>query len=615
MQDVSLSSLLSLLSSTGKGGRKCSTKLLDTIFVPGGGGSLLWFFTTKSGTLSKKKANNSLAGVSERFSRFALSNPNNTDKTIGVFVHGNGHRQTLSASALDELLSPNNAASLSEAGSYLQVYLRPYRGQEATVSCTCNSQSQSQSQTSSSKPRFAYSRQSSLGGSEALESSGNLQEQMEQQVEEIQACLLETRGLVVKEMRADFVVDDNEHVWLCNVPHCSVAPVAAEDEMGAQKENKGLNNGSSSSSSSSSVNASLLPLLKASALGSGDTPRSQVLASSEILTRSPDGAYCCAVGPDDLPGLRAWSLVSLASDGGGGQGGLSWAVEMDEYKPGNFLSPNPAVEAMRRQRAEARFKVPLLQVMVLRLADRILLGKETLPSEEAFEAAWRAVHERALSAAQGGDVETIVCGNTHAICRKLELLCQIGFVGSERPVELAGADEDGDDGDASQGRLRPRSESGPPGRVGVSAGSGINSRASSGYNEFGGAEELALTRQAYSAGRDERKSDRAPVGPAVGRGLVGGVRSLHLHQAFVEPSTQADSFFNSDMETLPEPERKTDRVMDVKPGASLAKKETNNLKKKKKGPQAGSGFRRDAAGMDEPPSVDLIAKFAAEKEK
>ena len=56
--------------------RKCSVRLLDTIYIPHDGdvNAPEWYFTTKSGSVARKKGDKArLSGVYERFSKFAVS--------------------------------------------------------------------------------------------------------------------------------------------------------------------------------------------------------------------------------------------------------------------------------------------------------------------------------------------------------------------------------------------------------------------------------------------------------------------------------------------------------------------------------------------------------------
>ena len=80
--------LLSLLCS--QKNKKCPLRLLDSIFLDSSSNNshVNWYFTTKSGTLSRKKGENSnITAIPDRFGRFALANPSNTDGYVGVIVN------------------------------------------------------------------------------------------------------------------------------------------------------------------------------------------------------------------------------------------------------------------------------------------------------------------------------------------------------------------------------------------------------------------------------------------------------------------------------------------------------------------------------------------------
>ena len=98
---VDWASLLSALSHSANKSGKISIRLLDSIFFnefydENRATTLFkWYFTTKSGYISHKKHlealdANCINDIVDRFSRFALANPNNNEQIVGVFVHGNG---------------------------------------------------------------------------------------------------------------------------------------------------------------------------------------------------------------------------------------------------------------------------------------------------------------------------------------------------------------------------------------------------------------------------------------------------------------------------------------------------------------------------------------------
>ena len=83
-------------------------------------------------SLTRYEEKSSLSGVFDRFSKFALANPNNKDRTVGVFVHGNGYRQLLSENSLNEIIDQQSSV-LMQPGSHLQVFLRPCQGKQELV--------------------------------------------------------------------------------------------------------------------------------------------------------------------------------------------------------------------------------------------------------------------------------------------------------------------------------------------------------------------------------------------------------------------------------------------------------------------------------------------------
>ncbi len=93
--------LSSICHSSSNKSAKISIRLLDSIFFnelnDDDNNKMLfkWYFTTKSGYISQKKHLEALDtscinDIVDRFSRFALANPNNSEQIVGVFVHGNG---------------------------------------------------------------------------------------------------------------------------------------------------------------------------------------------------------------------------------------------------------------------------------------------------------------------------------------------------------------------------------------------------------------------------------------------------------------------------------------------------------------------------------------------
>ena len=60
-----------------------------------------------------------------------------------------------------------------------------------------------------------------------------------------------------------------------------------------------------------------------------------------------DGVYCCILGPDELPGLKVWSLEAVDEDGA-----ARWSFDMNMYFV-PVISTDQLVK-MREQRASMR---------------------------------------------------------------------------------------------------------------------------------------------------------------------------------------------------------------------------------------------------------------------
>ena len=94
-----------------------------------------------------------------------------------------------------------------------------------------------------------------------------------------------------------------------------------------------------------------------------------MLVGNGGLVRKDGGVYSCAMGPDDLPGLRAWTLVSV-SDGDN----LQWSIDMNECDAAANQQANPAMEPVKRQRAEQRHKTSPILVALMAIGEELLLG-------------------------------------------------------------------------------------------------------------------------------------------------------------------------------------------------------------------------------------------------
>lgn len=216
------SSLIELLASD----KKRTIKTLDTVFMHTASGNLQWYFTNKSGSVSKKKKDStSIDNILDRFSRFALSNPFNSEAVVGVLVEINtGSRKWMKKDELAVYLQ-NNLKELGKAGSFLQVYLRPLRGADVVFSCESNRVDDVQ--YNHEIIVVHQHRNSARDSSAKHEVTDGIQAQITEISEAIIACLRENHDLLVDQLTIECIVDDNQHAWLSSVSHCELA--AAED--------------------------------------------------------------------------------------------------------------------------------------------------------------------------------------------------------------------------------------------------------------------------------------------------------------------------------------------------------------------------------------------------
>ncbi len=556
-QEMSWSEVLSLLTPAGgKGtGRKCNIRLLDTLFVSKDSSAPQWYFTTKSGAISRKKGEKAtLSGVFDRFSKFALANPNNKERTIGVFIHGNGYRQQLSESSLTEIVDQNSSV-LMQPGSHLQVFLRPCMGKQEMVTVSVKYSQEGGKVTYD----FDYFLSANMGKTKMPLTNEKVKDQVRSFSKEVLVHAHEGRQMAATSMTIDFVMDDNEHVWLSNVQDCTMVPLLESETVlyAFERENdENVVNGETKMRSP-------LPTVKGSqgasmaasdAFSSSAVNEDPLLGNGGLLYKVDDGAYCCALGPDDLPGLRAWALVSL-SDGDN----LQWSIDMKECDQTNSSDVNPAMESVKKQRTEQRHRISATLVALMSGSEELLLGFHNSvnnKNETDFKAAWQSALAGAKRKADLSE-EVVVCGNTHAVCRKLESLCNIDF---EPMTKLS----------VSPKRDRPRSEESNP----------------RGLGSAGDMNKLRI----LSAGGGDAAFDEDEAGD-------GGGPPLAIENPFFE---------GGEMEAIP--------LNKLPKGSKM--KGTVAKKPKKGGKGATGAFRRDGGNsMNAAPNIEMIAKFAAEKER
>lgn len=197
--------------------KKCLVRTLDTVFVDRSMNTD-WYFTNKTGNISKKKSSGiSPSSICDRFTRFALANPNNVDQQLGVFVAQDRSRRTLKDEELQDLVH-KNYGTLSQEGCYLQVYLRPLHGEDVVYSNYCKYSEDSNGLTSS-----VFCHSSDYKQVISMTSAPvDVEKQIAAGTGEIYEFLKTCYNLYIKEGKFEFIVDDNGHAWLSGVWDCSV---------------------------------------------------------------------------------------------------------------------------------------------------------------------------------------------------------------------------------------------------------------------------------------------------------------------------------------------------------------------------------------------------------
>lgn len=243
-------------SSTGK--RKwAGMRLVDTVLLDSAGNVESWVFTAKTGQVTSKKRAQDRTKIAERFERFALANPRNTERLVALLVSTSpsGGKQSKERVVLDEtalrealLLGSSQQVPSELKGASLQCYLRPQNGLNSFLRACYYHQRTDTPCCSLSRVSPLYRLPGSEGGlavgegietpsSEALilgndAESTRLRTETERALTSLVAFLeqrlvcegSEDQHQTILECKAEFVIDDNGELWLTSLPSVTVAP-------------------------------------------------------------------------------------------------------------------------------------------------------------------------------------------------------------------------------------------------------------------------------------------------------------------------------------------------------------------------------------------------------
>ena len=234
-------------------------RLVDIVMLDGAGDVENWVFTAKTGHVtSKKKKAQDRTKVAERFERFALANPRNTERFVALLDRTcpPGQNRVKERIVLDEttlrealLVGSSQPVRPELLGACLQCYLRPQNGSNSFLrGCYYH--------RSGSLPYYSLSRVSPLYRSPGSElhfrpdgdvsmassevpivdddpESRRLREETERALASLVSFLQPqlvsgaSKGAhdqKIAECKADFVIDDNGELWLISLPSVAVAP-------------------------------------------------------------------------------------------------------------------------------------------------------------------------------------------------------------------------------------------------------------------------------------------------------------------------------------------------------------------------------------------------------
>lgn len=240
-------------------GRKkwAGMRLVDTVFLDSAGNVESWVFTAKTGHVTSKKRAQDRTKIAERFERFALANPRNTERFVALLDSacppGGGNakeRAVLDEKALREALLIGSSQQVPSElnGAILQCYLRPQNGSNSFLRAYYQHRGSSPPCCSLSRVSPLYrlpgsERRLTVGddvetpsSEEPILDSGPESRGLRSETERALTSLVtflepllvsegngEDQNQTIQECKAEFVVDDNGELWLTSLPSVTVA--------------------------------------------------------------------------------------------------------------------------------------------------------------------------------------------------------------------------------------------------------------------------------------------------------------------------------------------------------------------------------------------------------
>jgi hypothetical protein len=210
---------------------RCNLRIIDTVlFDTASNQPERWLFTSKSGTVAKKKeANITYTKIKERFCRFALANPNNTEKSVCMQLTADGQQNILDQQDFAALISKAEAGGLRNTAA-LQCYLRPKGGEGFTYR---NEYILEAGRATTQTKRIK------IGGSRAQGlTESALTVSLDTHTSNIINYIQQYRQTKVMKAVVDYVVDDNNEVWLSHVPWLFTTGPARKEKVSKRTKKK-----------------------------------------------------------------------------------------------------------------------------------------------------------------------------------------------------------------------------------------------------------------------------------------------------------------------------------------------------------------------------------------
>ncbi|CAM9178368.1 unnamed protein product [Scytosiphon promiscuus] len=224
-------------------------RLVDTVMFDSSGEVDSWVFTAKAGHITSKKRAQARGKIAERFERFALANPRNSEQYVALLAgkDQSEERIALTKMALREMLSASSQELSQElSGATLQCYLRPKNGSNSFLQGCYHHRESDLPFYSLDRVSPLYRLPRSAGEFPAPAKAGKQSstsplvgddpesKRLRSEAETALASLVaflelelvsegkEGRAPSVRTCKADFIIDDNGELWLTSVPSVAV---------------------------------------------------------------------------------------------------------------------------------------------------------------------------------------------------------------------------------------------------------------------------------------------------------------------------------------------------------------------------------------------------------